>query len=213
VRYTLAIFKRGLCCGKGNLAVGSCQRRGHNKGKNWTVKRYRVCRPLLQALGFDMRFLLPFSISILFSTIAYADYGTGALRLGCDYKTNALEIEPFVAWNDGNSRYPFSADEAINEGFKHIEPSTWFSAYAFKDKDFIYQECNTSNRTVRIYVARAHLTVTEGNRVVVDWKEIGNAWDIDTVLLLRSNSVGSWQICEGLNPKKVSCKEVANEHQ
>jgi hypothetical protein len=55
VRYTLALGECGLCCGKGNVAVGECERRGHNKGKQKDCQTLRVCQPLLQSLGVTVK--------------------------------------------------------------------------------------------------------------------------------------------------------------
>ncbi len=50
VRYTVALGKSGPCCGKGSAVSTRRARRAHNKNKQWIVKRWRVCRPLLLAL-------------------------------------------------------------------------------------------------------------------------------------------------------------------
>jgi hypothetical protein len=51
MRYTFALGSTGLCYGKSNAVSTKQARRAHNKGKHWIVKRWRVCRPLLLALG------------------------------------------------------------------------------------------------------------------------------------------------------------------
>jgi hypothetical protein len=159
-----------------------------------------------------MKSLFIASMLAAFAVPAFADYGVGALRILCDYDTNRVEIEPYIAWNDNNSRFKeFQVEEAQSQCCSRSSASTSFYSYSFQNRYFIYDECRTRDRTLKVLVARERITVIESGRVPVDAQEIGNAWLIDSLLLLRSDGAGKWELCESPVPKEaklLQCKAV-----
>ncbi len=136
----------------------------------------------------------------VFASTAFADYGVKSIRISCSPKTDNVEIEPFIAWNDGNSRFlEFGADEAIKEPYMRNGNDSF---YALKN---IYTEthysCRTNKRYVRIILKDRKLTVLENGSVVVNDLPIGNVWDFyGPIYFLRSNTKGQWQECHNKSP-------------
>jgi hypothetical protein len=141
-------------------------------------------------------------ISFLLAALAgpaFADFGTGALRILCEYGTNRVEIEPYIAWNDNNSRFKaFQVEEAQSLCCMRVGPSTSFYSYSFQDRRFIHDECRTKDRVLRVLVVQERITVIEAGKVPIDAQEIGFVWVASgEIFFLRSHHTGRWELCRG----------------
>ena len=158
--------------------------------------------------------LLLFLLTML-PQIACADYGMPALRLYCPVTGGVIEIEPYIAWNDNNSRYKeFQVEQAQSACCHHPNSDTSYFSYAWKDQDFIYTPCATKARRLDIFVVRGSITVVEDGKAPIQNHEIGYVWKAaGGISYLRSEKKGSWKICEGsdvnLN-EPIVCKPLTS---
>jgi hypothetical protein len=160
-----------------------------------------------------LRPALILALLLMLPHIAFADFGMPALRLFCPVAGGAIEIEPYIAWNDNNSRYKeFQVEQAESTCCHHANSDTSFFSYAWKDRDFIYTPCTAETRHLDIFVVRGTITVVEDGVAPIQNYEIGYVWTAaGGISYLRSKDRGSWQICEGsdVNEKEpVLCKEL-----
>lgn len=126
-----------------------------------------------------------------------ADTGVRALRIACTAESDRVEIEPFIAWGDGNSPYPqFGAEQATTPGILH-DNGTWFYSLGIENQDSIYAICKSKSRLLRVFVTnQREITVTERGRAVIDALPVGDTWDNwDAIYLLRSEEPNVWDEC------------------
>ena len=129
-----------------------------------------------------------------------ADAGLLALRVRCSRFSNAIEIEPYIAWNDGNSQYQeFGADEAEAMKERTGLRDTFYS-FSFKEQEFIYAPCQAKERTLNIFVThQQQMTVTEQGKAPLESFSLREAWNnlSQVVYVLRSTAPGQWNACVG----------------
>jgi len=133
------------------------------------------------------------------TSFAAADTGVRALRIACPEDSNRVEIEPFIAWGDGNSPYKqFGPEEATSPGILH-DHDDWFYSLGIDNQESIYTECRTKTRLLRIFVTnQREITVTERGRAVIDALPVGDTWDNwDAIYVLRSVEPNVWNECYG----------------
>lgn len=153
------------------------------------------------------------ALFLILPRIAFADYGLPALRLYCPVAGGAIEIEPYIAWNDNNSRYiEFQVEQAESTCCHHPNRDTSFFSYAWKDQDFIYTPCASKSRHLDIFVVREAITVVEDGEAPIQNHEIGYVWKAaGGISYLQSDKKGDWEICEGseVNEKQpIVCKAL-----
>lgn len=135
----------------------------------------------------------------LIPVAALPDTGVRALRIGCSTSTDSIEIEPFIAWGDGDSPYPkFQAEDATKQSTV-VDGSNWFYAFGIDDREFIYAQCNSKTRVLRVFVTnQREITVTEQGRAIIDALPVGDTWENwDAIYVLRSPTSGTWNECYG----------------
>ena len=128
-----------------------------------------------------------------------ADTGLRALRIACSGDSNRVEIEPFIAWGDGNSPYAkFGREEAASAGILH-DNDDWFYSFEIENREGIYAVCQSKTRLLRIFVTdQREITVTERGSAVIDALPMGDTWDNwDAIYVLRSNEPNVWNECYG----------------
>lgn len=136
----------------------------------------------------------------LMTSGTHADVGVRAIRIGCARDSDKIEIEPLIAWSEGNSPYSAPSTELAREQQDMVvDGKNLFYSFDFSDREFIYALCNSKTRTVRIFVTnQKEITVAEGGQVVVDALPVGDTWDNWSALyLFRSSGPGTWHECFG----------------
>ncbi len=128
---------------------------------------------------------------------AMADWGVKSLRIGCNTVTDTIHVEPFIAWNDGNSRYPEFGAETADTNKKLVSGSDTFYAPGKNDSTpNVDTKCKTKTRGVRIIIKGRELTLIENGAAVVEHLMIGNVWDFSgPVYALTSSTKGAWNEC------------------
>jgi hypothetical protein len=145
---------------------------------------------------------------------ATADVGVRALRLACPAGSDHVEIEPFIAWDQGNSPYPqFGAEQATDAAILQ-DQDTWFYAFDQRNQEQIITSCRSKTRLLRIFVSnQREITVTEGGRTVVDAVTVGDVWDNwDARYFWRSTRSGEWEECYGVKADAVRCEAFDRAH-
>lgn len=162
-----------------------------------------------------MKRLFMLSLLAALAAPAFADFGTGALRVLCDYDTNRVEIEPYIAWNDNNSRFKaFQVEEAQSLCCMRVGPSTSFFSYSFQDRRFIHDECRTKDRVLRVLVVQERVTVIEAGKVPIDAQEIGYVWFASGgIFLLRSDHANRWELCQGSEHEENLTCNLVKKHE
>ncbi len=144
----------------------------------------------LRVVSLAVAVLLPLSDA------AISDNGDPALRILCGKSSDRIEIEPFTAWDSGNSAYPFDF-EASSKMSKMVAGETTFyslSSNVFNYKKPFHHLCHTKTRTVDIKLYEAKLTVTEDSDAqITDLGFDGSFWP--DVYYLTSESKGNWEEC------------------
>ena len=138
--------------------------------------------------------------------LAVADVGVRALRVHCS-ESDRIEIEPFIAWDRGNSPYSqFGAEQASSlpvlvSGAEQFYPMP-------EDREGIYTECTTKTRVLRIFVTtQQEITIVERGRAIAEALTLGDAWDNwPAIYILRSSHAGTWEECYG--PKSAGYENL-----
>lgn len=145
--------------------------------------------------------LLRFAILLaagLTSVAALADHGVSAVRVRCSTESNRIEIEPFIAWDRGNSPYPqFGAEEASATPVLVSGDEQFYSMP--EGQQTLYTECTTRTRVLRIFVTvEQEITVVEGGRAIIEALTLGDAWNSTrAIYILRSSQPNAWEECYG----------------
>ena len=180
----------------------------YSKLFNWDKRQCQFCAQIFHViprhfavcitLGCIMlviRWLLLASISIL-PFYARADYGLGAISIVCDSKTNSVEIEPLIIWNQELNLFL-----SKNPGGE-LETKTRFTK-TFDGVVNFSHVCRLKNKIIHVSIQGNVLDVQENGKAIAS-KKIGYVWFAHgEEYSLKSSSQGQWQECVGSAPGLV----------
>lgn len=154
-------------------------------------------------------------VMAFFLSSAFADWEISSLRVTCNSANGEFYIEPFVAWNDGNSRYPEFSGEIASAHNKLRRGYDTF--YAFDKKTLtrgIQQTCKAKNRVIHVQVKNGKLTITEDKTKIVDGLGVTEYRFLDSVYILKSSTKGIWKECRRESKNgTVSCLPYSLERK
>lgn len=140
------------------------------------------------------------SLALVFGwCVGSADDGVRALRLACPHTSDTVEIEPFIAWANGQSPYRrFGAEEADAIGVLQ-DGANGFYSVDDRNQNILHADCRSKGRILRVFITnQRELTVTEDGRAVIDAVAVGDTWsNWAAIYLWRSSRAGEWQACYG----------------
>jgi hypothetical protein len=162
---------------------------------------------MIMRICFLLRLLfISLIAAVLFLSPCYADSGDTSIKIICDKKTDYLEVEPFIMWNEELEvflkEYPRGTKKEGNSLTRVFDTA---------DKTFKYS-CKTDKRKITIVVDKeANLLIHESGALITK-KFIDDVWFFSgPIFIMKSKKQGQWVECCGHkrgNP--VSCKELTD---